>query len=88
MELLIKQKNKDIYYLVKRLLILKRKSLKSFCEDHSLNYSLVYYNLRKPYVDADYLKTLIDSIDEEQTLHIDVSIGVYDKEQNLIYEHK
>ena len=83
MDLLIKQKDKDIYYAVKKLILLSETTLTEVCEYNDLDYNNTYYALTKEYIHLHWLRSFVQMIDKSYDLKFNAQLEITENKETI-----
>ena len=76
MKVLIVQKDKHIYNSVCSLMRINKTNLTQVCLKSKRDYTTTFRELNKTNIDSEYLKKIIEDIDENAILNVELSVSL------------
>jgi hypothetical protein len=84
MKVTVKQKDKEIYLMVIRLLKMSRTSLFKVCQQNNMKYQRTVQRLNAEKVDIDFLRDIISKINPDATLKDEFSLSLMLGEKTIL----
>lgn len=84
MKVTVKQKDKEIYLIIIRLLKMSKKSLFKVCQENNLKYQRTVQRLNAEKVDIDFLRDIISKINPDAKLKDEFSLTLMLGEKTIL----